>query len=65
MKSEIVRFRTTKEEKAKILKAFGTYANLRDYALRIIDEQKVGHVDRLFIQDLKDQAENNIYEKTK
>jgi len=40
MKDTVINIRITSTEKKKLLKAFGSYANMRDFVLRLVDEEK-------------------------
>jgi hypothetical protein len=39
MKDTVINIRITSTEKEKLLKAFGSYANMRDFVLRLVDEE--------------------------
>jgi hypothetical protein len=48
MKDKVINIRITSTEKRKLLKAFGSYANMRDFILRLVDEennQEDGHLE--------------------
>jgi hypothetical protein len=48
MKDTVINIRITSTEKKKLLKAFGSYANMRDFILRLVDEennQEDGHLE--------------------
>jgi len=48
MKDTVINIRITSTEKEKLLKAFGSYANMRDFVLRLVDEennQEDGHLE--------------------
>jgi hypothetical protein len=48
MKDTVINIRITSTEKEKLLKAFGSYANMRDFILQLVDEennQEDGHLE--------------------
>jgi hypothetical protein len=48
MKDTVINIRITSEDKKKLLQAFGSYANMRDFILQLVDEennQEDGHLE--------------------
>jgi hypothetical protein len=45
MKDTVINIRITSEDKKKLLQAFGSYANMRDFILRLVDENKLDQED--------------------
>jgi hypothetical protein len=55
MKDTVINIRITSTEKKKLLKAFGSYANMRDFILQLVDEennQEDGHLENYEKSDI-------------
>jgi hypothetical protein len=51
MKDTVINIRITSTEKKKLLEAFGSYANMRDFILRLVDEENNQEDDRVKIYE--------------
>jgi hypothetical protein len=55
MKDTVINIRITSEDKKKLLQAFGSYANMRDFILQLVDEennQEDGHLENYEKSDI-------------
>jgi len=51
----VINIRITSEDKKKLLQAFGSYANMRDFILQLVDEennQEDGHLENYEKSDI-------------